>query len=184
MDLVLTLIFFFVAGTSFHVGTLRPVASIPTKIIELTAVGLSVGIVASIANRALDLSMVTLGIAFTVLIDLDHLPSVFGFEQPIRPAHSLAFLSLTIIVLSLTIRNQPWVELIMISSFLAHMASDTGVFAFLAPFSFQYFSLDAFKIPFAAGSIAFAIAAGYLKFRYRSQGSSNIIEVKGVITRT
>jgi len=184
LDLTLTVIFFEITGTSVHIGTLRPINTIPLKGAELIGAGLGVGILASLTNRGVDLSMITLGLVFVVLLDLDHLPSAFGLSQPIRPAHSLAFLALLIITLSFTIKKQPWVELIAVSSFFAHIASDTGVFAFLAPFSFQYMSLDAYRIPFAAISVVFALTAGYVKYKKRTTSISNSIMINGVVRKT
>lgn len=183
LDLVLTLIFFGTTGSSVHIGTLRPLDTIPSKLLELAAVGLGVGLVASLASRAVDFSLITLGVGFTMLLDLDHLPAAFGVAQPIRPAHSLAFLAFVVCVLYFAIRNRPEIEAILVAAFLGHMAADTGIFAFFAPFSFTYSSLDAFRIPFAVGSIAFALLAGYLKLRGRRKENQRSLAKDSVMIK-
>ena len=148
--------------------------------------GFGVGLVASLSRRTIDLSLVTLGLAFVPLLDLDHLPSVLGVEQPIRPAHSLGFLAIGLVVLYfVAARGRPEIPVIAASAFLAHIASDTGLFAFYVPVSFNYVSLNEFRIPFALGAVGLAILAGYLKSRRLKRLShtcdAESIEVKGVI---
>ncbi|MGH2638519.1 MAG: hypothetical protein ACRDF4_04455 [Rhabdochlamydiaceae bacterium] len=189
IDLALTLIFFGFSSASAHVGTLRPEATIAPKVLELAAVGAGVGLIASLASRAFDFSFVTFGAAFMVLLDLDHLPSVFGIDQPIRPAHSLAFLAITVVVLYFIAgRSRPEVPVIATATFMAHIASDTGVFAFYAPISFSYISLNEFRVPLAIGAVCFAIIAGYLKSTRRlrrqlSPALTDSVGVKGVIKK-
>lgn len=180
IDLVLTLFFFGVSAPAVHVGTLRPVATIPLKVLELAAAGLGIGIVASIMVKRIDLSLITLAIAFTSLLDIDHLPSLFGVAQPIRPSHSIAFLAITMLGLTFAARGRWDIPAIFLASFLAHIASDSGVFAVLAPFSFNYVSIQAFKIPLATGSLVFALLAGYMK-RRRLLSIPKEIVVKGVM---
>ena len=182
IDLALTLLFFGVSSSAVHVGTLRPVATIPLKVLGLAALGLGVGIVASLMVKRIDFGLVTLALAFTCLLDVDHLPSFFGVAQPIRPSHSIAFLAITLLALSFVARGRWDIPAIFLASFLAHIASDSGVFALLAPFSFNYFSIEAFKIPLAVGSIVFALLAGYLK-RRRVLSIPKEIVVKGVMNQ-
>ncbi len=166
IDVALALIFLGVSAPSTHIGTLRPEATIPPKLLQLASVGLGLGLLASLAARSFDLRLITFGFAFTVLLDLDHLPSVFGVEQTIRPDHSLAFLGISLIVLSLIVaRRRPEIPVIFTSAFFGHMAADTGLFAFFAPISFNYTSLSEFKIPFAILAVGLAIFAGFMKFR-------------------
>jgi hypothetical protein len=165
IDAGLTVLFFQTSAPSVHIGTLRPVYSIPPKLLELASVGAGLGLIASLMQRRIDLGIIALSAAFTSLLDLDHLPSALGIAQPIRPAHSIAFACLAVLILWITFRKRPEVPLIFIAAFLGHIAADTGVFAILAPFTFHYYSLDALKIPIAVCAVAFAAFAGYAKPR-------------------
>jgi hypothetical protein len=165
IDLVVTFAFFAVSGSPARIGTLRPVSTIPAKAFELVAVGAGVGLAACLAARRLDLTLLTLAIAFVALLDVDHLPSVFGIGQPIRPTHSFAFLAVEAVALLATFRRRPELVLLAISAFFGHVAGDTGIFAIFAPFSFAYGSIDAYRIPFGIVSATFALAAGYLHRR-------------------
>lgn len=182
VDLGSTLLFFGVSSPAVHIGTLRPLSTIPLKLLELAGAGLAVGLVVSLAARRIESALITMAVAFTGLLDVDHLPSVFGVAQPIRPAHSITFLVITLIGLSLVARGRYDIQAILVASFFAHMASDTGVFAIYAPFSFNYMSMQEYRIPLAIGSLMFALLAGYLAHRRRS-GISEEVEVKGVMNR-
>ena len=185
LDLALTIIFFGFSAPSTHIGTLRAEDTIAPKILQLTSVGLGLGILASLFSRAIDMRLVTFGLAFTLLLDLDHLPAFFGIDQPIRPAHSLTFLFIAFALLYLVAaRGRPEIPVIFASAFFGHIAADSGVFAFLAPISFNYASLDEFKIPFAILAVCLAIWSGYLKSKRRRLEKlstvPNSINVKGV----
>ena len=164
IGVIITLIFFAVSGEQARVGTFRSVSAILSKFAELASVGLALGLVASLGRRRIDTSLLTLGIGFVALLDVDHLPSLFGIAQPIRPAHSFAYLAVTVLVLALLIRNKLDVELIAVSAFLGHIAADTGIFAPLARFSFDYVPTEDFRIPFAVGAVVFALLAGRARF--------------------
>ena len=179
LDLVLTSIFIAMSSSSVDIGAIRPADAIPPKILELVLVGLALGFVASLSFRKVDLNLLTLSLAFVMLLDADHIPAALGFQEPIRPAHSIAFLLLLLAVLSFTIRKQPEVELIAISAFLGHMAADTGEFAVLAPFSFAYSTLDPYRVPLAVGAVAFALLAGYV--RYRRYVAKSKLTQKGMV---
>ncbi len=167
VNLAITLIFLVISPPSSHTGTLRPESSIAPKELELFSAGLAVGLVASLAYRRLDVNLVTLAVAFVVLLDMDHLPAFFGINQPIRPAHSLAFLAITLVVLYFVAGRRGHIEIpiLFASAFFAHMAADTGVFAFFAPVSFNYYSLQSVQIPFIALAVCIAALAGYVKNR-------------------
>lgn len=180
VDLGLTLLFFGISSPAVHIGTLRPVSTIPLKLLELAGAGLAVGLVASLAARRIELALITMAVAFTGLLDVDHLPSVFGVAQPIRPAHSITFLVITLVGLSFVAKGRYDIQAILVASFFAHIASDTGVFAFYAPFSFNYMSMQDYRLPLAVGSLIFAILAGYLAYRRRFHILGKI-EVKGVM---
>ena len=165
IDLVVTLVFFGLSATPARIGTLRPLGTIPPKALELVLVGTGVGLAACVGARRLDYSLLGLAIAFVALLDIDHLPSAFGIEQPIRPAHSFAFLALEVLALGVTFGRRPGVVLVGVAAFFGHVAGDTGIFALFAPFSFDYTSIDAYKAPFGVIAVAFALAAGYASRR-------------------
>lgn len=166
IDLALTVIFFGFSAPATHIGTLRPEDTIAPKVLQLASVGLGLGLLASLSSRRFDFRLITFGFAFTVLLDLDHLPAFFGVLQPIRPAHSLSFLAIGFVVLYLTVaRNHPEIPVVFASAFFGHIAADSGVFAFYAPISFDYISLNEFKIPFSIVAICLAFFAGYFKYR-------------------
>jgi hypothetical protein len=165
IDLVVTLVFFGLSATPARIGTLRPLGTIPLKALELVLVGTGVGLAACVGARRLDYSLIGLAIAFVALLDIDHLPSAFGITQPIRPAHSFAFLALEVLALGVAFRRRPGVVLVAVAAFFGHVAGDTGIFALFAPFSFDYTSIDAYKVPFGVIAAAFALAAGFVSRR-------------------
>lgn len=168
LDLVVTVVFFALSGSSARIGTLRPLSTIPGKGFELVLVGAAVGLLACVAAWRLDPSLLTLAIAFVGLIDADHLPSAFGVAQPIRPAHTFAFLAVEAIALAVAFRGRPELVLLAVAAWFGHVAGDTGVFALFAPLSFAYDSLGPYRMPFAIISAAFALAAGYLVRRRKT----------------
>jgi hypothetical protein len=165
LDLAITIIFLSISGKSARIGTFRPPNTVPPKIAELAAIGIGLGVIACISRRKPDPTLLTLSLAFVLLLDADHLPSLIGIAQPIRPAHSFAFLVLEVIVLSLTVRRRPEVQLMAVAAFFGHTAGDSGEFALFAPFSFDYSSISAYDLPLAIAAIFFALAAGYAKRR-------------------
>lgn len=168
IDLVVTVLFLGVSGTGARIGTLRPVNTIPSKVLELLLVGGGVGLVASLAAKKLDVSLVTLAVGFVALLDFDHLPSVFGVEQPIRPTHSFTFLAIEVVALAFAFRARPGLVPLAVSAFFAHLAGDTGIFAPYTPFLFTYTAIGAYRIPFALLAIMFALIAGWVSARHIS----------------
>jgi hypothetical protein len=165
IDLAVTIVFFGVSGGHARVGTLRPVNAIPGKALELVLVGSGIGLVACLAAGRLDINLLTLAIGFVALLDVDHLPSVFGVEQPIRPTHSFAFLAVEVVSLLIAFRGRPELAVLAVSAFLGHVAGDTGIFALFAPFSFVYGSIDAYRVAFGIVAVAFALATGSVSRR-------------------
>ena len=182
-DILLTIVFFQFTGQSVHIGTLRPESTIAPKILQLALVGLSVGLLASLASRKLDIGILTLAVAFTVFLDFDHLPSVFGMPQPIRPDHSVGFIALALTLLYVVNRKRPEIVLLAASAFMAHLAADTGIFAILAPFSFRYYTLSTFRLPLIVCSIALAILTGRVRYVRRSSAVRSDVMVEGVMNR-
>jgi hypothetical protein len=162
LDLAITVIFFALSGATARIGTLRPVSTIPAKGLELVLVGAAVGLVACLTEWRIDLSVLTLAVAFVGLIDADHLPSALGVAQPIRPAHTFAFLALEVVVLAAAFRRRPELPLLAVAAWFGHVAGDTGEFALFAPFSFAYSSLGDFRVIFAIIAVIFALATGYV----------------------
>ncbi len=162
LDLVTTVVLLGVSGAPARMGSLRPLNTIPDKGLELFLVGAGVGLTACLAARRLDVSLLTLAIAFVALIDADHLPSAFGIPQPIRPAHTFAFLAVEVVVLGVTFRKRPELVLLAVAAWFGHVAGDQGIFAFFAPYSFAYSPLGPYRIPFAIIAVAFALATGYV----------------------
>src|SRR5271169_1187378 len=149
IDLATTVVLLAVSGAPARIGSLRPLSTIPDKGLELFLVGAGVGLTACLAARRLDISLLTLAIAFVALIDADHLPSAFGIPQPIRPAHTFAFLAVEMVVLGVTFRKRPELVLLAVAAWFGHVAGDVGEFAFFAPYSFAYSPLGPYRIPFA-----------------------------------
>jgi hypothetical protein len=169
LDLAVMVVFYAFSGAPARVGTFRPVNTIPAKGLELLLVGAGVGILACVAARRLDLSVLALGIAFVALLDADHLISAFGIAQPIRPAHTFAYLALEALALAVTFRGRPELVSLAVAAWFAHIAGDAGVFALFAPFSFDYSPLGPYRVPFAIIAAAFAIMRGYLIRRRQKQ---------------
>jgi hypothetical protein len=165
LDLAVTVVFFALSGAAARIGTLRPVNTIPEKGLELVLIGAGVGLLACVAERRLDTPLLTLAVAFVALIAADHLPSALGVAQPIRPAHTFAFLALEVVALALTFRGRPELVLLAVATWFAHVAGDTGLFAFFAPLSFAYSPLGPYRVPFAAIAVLFALATGYVSRR-------------------
>lgn len=171
--LAVTIIFLVVSGASARIGTLRPLNTIPEKGVEIFLTGAAVGLTACAAAKRLDLSILALGIAFVAIIAVDHLPSAFGIPQPIRPAHTFAFLAVEVVALGLVFRKRPELVLLAAAAWFGHVAADQGVFAFFAPLSFAYSPLGPYRIPFALISVVFALATGYVvAHRQRRSGMS------------
>src|SRR5712692_1971340 len=162
IDLVVTLIFFGLSAGPARIGTLRPLGTIPPKALELVLVGAGLGLAACAGARRLDFSLLALAMAFVALLDIDHLPSAFGINQPIRPAHSFAFLAVEALALGAAFRKRPELVLLAAAAFFGHIAGDTGIFALFAPFSFDYSSIDAYEVPFGVIAAVFALAAGFV----------------------
>lgn len=169
LDLAITVIFFALSGASARIGTLRPVSTIPAKGLELVLVGAAVGLVACVTEWRVDLSVLTLAVAFVGLIDADHLPSALGIAQPIRPAHTFAFLALEVVVLAAAFRGRPELPLLAVAAWFGHVAGDTGEFALFAPFSFAYSSLGDFRVVFAIIAAVFALATGFVVKRRKTR---------------
>jgi hypothetical protein len=178
LDLAVTVIFLSVSGASVRVGTLRPTSTIPGKGLELFLVGAGVGLLACAAERRLDATLLTLAVAFVVLIDIDHLPSAFGIAQPIRPAHTFAFLALEALVIGAVFRSRLEMVPLVIAAWFGHDAGDTGVFALFAPVSFAYSPLGPYVVPFALTSAAFALLAGEYARRRSRPGHDNTVRIK------
>jgi hypothetical protein len=133
--------------------------TIPGHLAELAAFGLLLGVGGMAVYGRKGLHLVFLTPVLTVLLDIDHLPSYLGLAEPIRPAHSFVFIAVALAATAITIKALD-IELVMASAFMGHLAVDTGLFAPFSPISYGYIQLDPYKLPFAAGAVLCAVAAG------------------------
>jgi len=141
------------------IGSARPLNTIPGHLDYLIGAGLLLGAAAAVFYGRRGLPLVLLGPVVTVLLDLDHLPVYLGVAQPIRPAHSLIFIVFALSVTATMIKRLE-VNLVVLSSFLSHMAIDTGYFAPFSPLSFDYVPLNPYSVPFGIGAVLAALLAG------------------------
>jgi hypothetical protein len=174
-----TLLSYSFSEPSERIGELRALSSIPIKVVELAVAGLGIGVIASLAERRRDGELTLLGIAFVTMMDLDHLPAVFGVGQPIRPAHGLLFLGLVVVGLSFTVKQRPWIEAVAVSAFFFHLGLDTGIFSPFAPFSFAYYEIgNRLRLGLLGLGVLFALVAGYSRMRSRTKSASGSIQTK------
>lgn len=164
IDLLFASVSLLVSPSQAQIGTFRSVDTIPSHLALLALAGVALGVASLLVAWKPALPLALLFPALVVLTDLDHLPSMFGVAQPIRPAHSFVFLAATLAVTAMVIRRSD-VEAIVLSAFFAHLSVDTGLFPPFSPLSFQYYSLATYRPEFIAASVVFAISAGFLMRR-------------------
>jgi len=142
-----------------QIGSTRPTDTIPSHLAELAGVGLLLGLgSASIFGRS-GFHLLILVPVLTVLLDFDHLPAYLGISQTIRPAHSLVFIPVVLVIAAITIKRLD-IDLVVLSATFAHMGIDTGLFAPFSPLSFGYVALDPYRIPFLTAAVICAAGAG------------------------
>ena len=146
------------------VGGTRPEGTIPFHVLGLLGFGVLLGAAGGIFYGGAGLPLVVLTPSLTVLLDLDHLPAYLGIAQPIRPAHSLVFIVVALAFTAIVIRRVEF-DLLVLSAVIGHMGVDTGLFPPLAPFSFDYVQVDAYRLPLLIGAVMAALAAGILMRR-------------------
>ncbi|HME19310.1 MAG TPA: hypothetical protein VKF15_06230, partial [Nitrososphaerales archaeon] len=129
------------------------------------------GCVSAVMYGRRGLSMLLLTPVLVALLDLDHLPAYIGLAQPIRPAHSLIFISVALICTAIILRRLD-LELIFVSSFTGHLGIDEGLFAPLSPLSFDYIQVDPYRFSLLACAVATALLAGYI-WRRGSSGRAS-----------
>jgi hypothetical protein len=159
LALVFTGLGMLLAPPAAEVGGTRPAGTIPDHLVALAGFGLLLGAGSMIIYGRKGLSLVFLTPVLTVALDIDHIPAYLGYEETIRPAHSLMFMVAALAVTAITIKALD-MELVVASAFMGHMAVDTGLFAPFSPISFQYYQLDPYRLPFAVGAVLCALAAG------------------------
>jgi len=142
-----------------QVGGVRAEDSIAPHLAALAGFGVALGLGGMLIYGKRGLPLVFLTPALTVSLDIDHLPVYLGYSEPIRPAHSIVFIAFVLILLAVTIRA-PEIELVVASSFLGHMAVDTGLFAPWSPINFDYVQLDQYRLLLGIGALLCALAAG------------------------
>jgi hypothetical protein len=157
--LIFTALGMLLAPPAAQVGGTRPEEAIPGHVAELAAFGLLLGLASMAIYGTKGLPLAFLMPVLTVLLDIDHLPAYLGIVETIRPAHSLVFVVFALAATAITIKALD-IELVVASSFMAHMAVDTGLFAPFSPITFGYVELGPYRLPFAAGAVVCALAAG------------------------
>jgi hypothetical protein len=157
--LIFTALALLLAPPAAQVGGTRPEETIPGHLAELAAFGLLLGLGGMVICGMKGLPLVFLTTVLTVALDVDHLPAYLGYAETIRPAHSLVFVVFALAATAITIKALD-IELVVASSFMAHMAVDTGLFAPFSPITFGYVELGPYRLPFAAGAVVCALAAG------------------------
>ncbi len=125
----LVLMFTFLGVSSYNpsepLGTFRRFSSLLPKAIQLLAFGALLSIVTTAARRKMSLSTLSYPLLFLILLDLDHLPSFFEIDQPIRPAHSLIFLLISLVAIVAFEKGKVATSVTLASSFLGHLGSDS-----------------------------------------------------------
>lgn len=157
--MVFTLAGTYLGPQDVQVGGTRPENTIAPHLVELAAFGLALGLGSLVVYGRKGLHMAFLIPTLTVLLDIDHLPVYIGYAEPIRPAHSIPFIVITLAAGAITIKALD-IELAMASAFMGHLAVDSGLFAPFAPLSFDYVQLDPYRIPLAAAAILLSLASG------------------------
>lgn len=166
--LLFTLLGVVIGPESAQVGGTRPDETIPGHLAELAGFGLLLGGGSAAIYGRKGVHLIVLVPILTVSLDLDHLPAYLGYAETIRPAHSLVFVVVAFAATAITIKAVD-LDLVVVSAFMGHMAVDTGLFAPFSPLSFQYYSLDPYRLAFAVGAILCALAAGVVLRRgYRT----------------
>lgn len=157
------------APVDSQVGGVRSSDAIPGHIAVLFAFGVLIGGAMSVIYGREGVLLVILTPVLVTLLDLDHLPVYIGFSQPIRPAHSFVFVVTAVIATAIILRRLD-LELVLVSSILAHLGVDSGLFAPFSPLSFDYVQLDPYRPPLLFGSFVFAILAALLWRRTKRSG--------------
>jgi len=136
------------------------------------------GVVAALPT--LDPGLVLLCGAESILIDSDHLLTFLDFPVEVRLAHSITFALVAPLALSYLVRGDrrlnPWVFLVTLSAFAAHLAFDVyagnGLVPLLTPFSVAYASLPYWAwFPLEIGAVLLSALAWYLR---RSGGAPTL----------
>ncbi len=162
---VIVLTFTFLAVSTYNasepLGTLRKFSSLLPKIIQLLAFGGLLSIVATIGKRRISWNTLAYPPLFLILLDLDHLPSFLGIDQPIRPAHSLIFLLISLIAIFVFESRKPAIPLTLASSFLGHLGLDSSLFPLFAPISSELYSFSTIiSLTLVLSSIILAMISG------------------------
>jgi hypothetical protein len=161
VSLLLTGVSLIISPVMSRVGTFRPVETIPGHLALIALLALLLGAAVVITERRLDLVLLLSIPTFAILTDLDHLPSIVGVAQPIRPAHSLVFAAMAAFLIVVSLRRLD-MGFAALSGFSAHLVVDTGVIPPVSPLSFMYVNLSGLHLYFAVGAVTFAILSGLI----------------------
>lgn len=180
---VLVLTFTFLAVSTYNgsepLGTLRRFSSLLPKVIQLLAFGALLSIVATIGKKRISSNTLAYPPLFLILLDLDHLPSFFGIDQPIRPAHSLIFLLISLIAVFVFARGKPAISVTLASSFLGHLGLDSPLFPLFAPISSELYSFGTtISLILVLSSIILAMISGRM---YRRAEESEKKQTTGIL---
>ena len=107
--------------------------------------------------------------SLTEILELHLLPVFLGYQETIRPAHSVLFVIAALSITAITIKRLD-IDLVVLSATLGHMGIDTGIFAPFSPLSFDYIQLDPYRIPLLVSAVVAAVAAGVVLRRERPKG--------------
>ena len=175
LNLIFTLVGVAIATPGEAIGGLRAVNSILPKLLQLVSVGLVVGISSIVVLRKFNLELALSGIILTPLLDIDHLPTIFGVPQPIRPAHSFLFM----IVVSLTVYmalKRVDLSLMTISASMVHLGADTSLFPLLSPLTLELYAMDELgHVGLFAVAVGTAILAGYAASRAEKSAAKRLM---------
>ena len=164
-----------VSPVSSELGTLRELTTIPGHLSLILGFGLLLGLCVSIVQFRFDPTLTLIIPVLAILTDVDHLPSILGVMQPIRPAHSFVFAAAIAVLIFLVLRR-PDLSVAALSGFSAHLAIDTGLFPPFSPLSFTYYDLGGLRAYFIAAAVFFALLAGLLA-KKRRLGKPSFLEV-------
>ncbi len=176
---VLVLTFTFLAVSTYNasepLGTLRRFSSLLPKVFQLVAFGGLLSIVATIGMKRVRSNILVYPPLFLILLDLDHLPSLFGIDQPIRPAHSLIFLLISLIAIFAFESRRPAIPLTLMSSFLGHLGVDSPLFPLFAPISSELYSFSTIiSMTLVLSSIILAMISGRMYQRAESEKNDRL----------
>jgi uncharacterized membrane protein YhfC len=129
---------------------------------------LIIGLAAFSVSR--NIKHISLGVFFTLILDVDHWPFLIWQSGPVRPAHSFFFDILLSLVVWVVVRRKDFV-FILNGAFFAHLAYDATGFPLFSPLSYEIIN---FSNPLLIGVICFLIAIIFAYLSVKVKTSSHI----------